>query len=164
MSVMSFRLRAKVRILPGMENIDYSKVVEAKTVATRPDFLLGSLKEGVDALGYEDNYNLKENLPENIKFVFGPPGTGKTTYLARDEIIPLARNKKQPHVLVLTPTNKAADVLTNRIIKECGADEDYKIWLTRFGMTLDPQLQDSQQLCTHRGAVGCFDRNLCTCR
>lgn len=143
MSVMSFRLRAKIRILPGMENIDYSKVVEAKTVATRPDFLLASLKEGVEALGYEENYNLKENLPENIKFVFGPPGTGKTTYLAREEIIPLARNEKQPHVLVLTPTNKAADVLTNRIIKECGGDEDYKDWLTRFGMTLDPALQDS---------------------
>lgn len=143
MSVMSFRLRAKVRILPGMEDLDYSKVVEAKTVATRPDFLLASLKEGVEALGYDDNYNLKENLPEGIKFVFGPPGTGKTTYLAREEIIPLARNVKQPHVLVLTPTNKAADVLTNRIIKECGGDEDYKDWLTRFGMTTDPNLQDS---------------------
>ena len=143
MSVMSFRLRAKIRILPGMESIDYSKVVEAKTVATRPDFLLASLKEGVEALGYEENYNLKENLPEDIKFVFGPPGTGKTTYLARKEIIPLARNEKQLHVLVLTPTNKAADVLTNRIIKECGGDEDYKDWLTRFGMTLDLELQDS---------------------
>lgn len=143
MSVMSFRLRAKIRILKEMENIDYSTVVEARTVATRPDFLLESLKEGVEALGYEDSYNLKENLPEDIKFVFGPPGTGKTTYLARKEIIPLARNERQPHVLVLTPTNKAADVLTNRIIKECGPDESYKKWLTRFGMTTDPALQES---------------------
>lgn len=143
MSVMSFRLRAKVCILPGMENIDYSKVVEAKTVATKPTFLLNALKEGYVNLNLSADYNLKTNLPEQIRFIFGPPGTGKTTYLARKELIPLAKSEEHPHVLVLTPTNKAADVLTKRIITECGEDESYKQWLTRFGITLDPALQGS---------------------
>ncbi len=143
MSVMSFRLRAKVHILPGMENIDYSKVVEAKTVATKPTFLLNALKDGYASLNLTADYNLKANLPEQIRFIFGPPGTGKTTYLARKELIPLAKSEEHPHVLVLTPTNKAADVLTKRIITECGEDESYKQWLTRFGITLDPALQGS---------------------
>lgn len=143
MSVMSFRLRAKVKILPGMEHIDYSKVTEAKTVATKPSFLLDELRKGYISLGLADDYNLKENLPEQMRFIFGPPGTGKTTYLARKELIPLAKSDEHPHVLVLTPTNKAADVLTNRIIKECGEDESYKQWLTRFGITLDPALMGS---------------------
>ncbi len=143
MSVMSFRLRAKVHILPGMENIDYSKVVEAKTVATKPTFLLNALKEGYTSLNLSADYNLKTNLPEQIRFIFGPPGTGKTTYLARKELIPLVKSEEHPHVLVLTPTNKAADVLTKRIITECGEDESYKQWLTRFGITLDPALQGS---------------------
>ena len=143
MSVLSFRLRAKVRILPGMESIDYSKVTEAKTVATKPSFLLDELRKGYESLGLADDYNLKANLPEQMRFIFGPPGTGKTTYLARRELIPLARGADHPHILVLTPTNKAADVLTNRIIKECGEDESYKQWLTRFGITLDPALMAS---------------------
>lgn len=143
MSVLSFRLRAKVHILPGMEDIDYSQVVEAKTVATKPTFLLNALKEGYENLHLAADYNLKSNLPEQIRFVFGPPGTGKTTYLARKELIPLAKSDAHPHVLVLTPTNKAADVLTKRIVQECGEDDSYKQWLTRFGITLDPALQGS---------------------
>ena len=143
MSVRSFRLMAKVRILPGMEDIDYSRVVEAKTVATKPTFLLNALKEGYENLGLSADYNLKSNLPESMRFIFGPPGTGKTTYLAKKELIPLAKSDAHPHVLVLTPTNKAADVLTRRIIQECGEDESYKQWLTRFGITLDTTLQGS---------------------
>jgi len=143
MSVLSFRLRAKVRILPGMENIDYSMVTEAKTVATKPSFLLDELRKGYESLDLADDYNLKANLPEQMRFIFGPPGTGKTTHLARKELIPLAKCDEHPHVLVLTPTNKAADVLTKRIIQECGEDESYKQWLTRFGITLDPALMGS---------------------
>jgi hypothetical protein len=143
MSVLSFRLRAKVRILPGMENIDYSMVTEAKTVATKPSFLLDELRKGYESLGLADDYNLKANLPEQMRFIFGPPGTGKTTHLARKELIPLAKSDEHPHILVLTPTNKAADVLTKRIIQECGEDESYKQWLTRFGITLDQALMGS---------------------
>lgn len=141
MSVLSFRLKAKVKILDGMENIDYSQVVEAKTVATKPEFLLKELLNGYEVLCLSPDYNLKANLPKDIRFIFGPPGTGKTTHLARKELIPLAKSDEHPHVLVLTPTNKAADVLTNRIIKECGDDDSYNQWLTRFGITLDTSLQ-----------------------
>lgn len=143
MSVKSFQLRAKVRIVPRMVNLDYSKVIEAKTVATKPTFLLNELKAGYEGLNFSSDYNLKENLPEDIRFIFGPPGTGKTTYLARKVLLPLVQSVENPRILVLTPTNKAADVLTKRIIKECGEDDSYIQWLTRFGITIDPALQMS---------------------
>jgi hypothetical protein len=40
-------------------------------------------------------------------------------------------------VLVLTPTNKAADVLTTRIIERMGVDTSYLNWLVRFGTSAD---------------------------
>jgi superfamily I DNA and/or RNA helicase len=72
-----------------------------------------------------------------------PPGTGKTTYLAAKEIIPLMQSDENIKVLVLTPTNKAADVLTKRIVEKMGDDESYYKWLLRFGTTGDPDLENS---------------------
>jgi superfamily I DNA and/or RNA helicase len=46
-------------------------------------------------------------------------------------------------VLVLTPTNKSADVLTKRIIEKMGEDETYYNWLYRFGNTSDETLENS---------------------
>ena len=147
MSIDAYKLKARIKILPGMEYLDYSKIVQATTSATHPAFLLNSLRDGFINLNLEDEYNLKENLSKNIKFIFGPPGTGKTTYLARKELIPLAQSSEKPHVLVLAPTNKAADVLLKRIILEMGADTSYENWLFRFGHTADDELQDSIVAC-----------------
>jgi superfamily I DNA and/or RNA helicase len=94
-------------------------------------------------LPFEDAYNLKQNLTPNIKFVFGPPGTGKTTFLAKDELIPLMQRKGDLKILVLTPTNKAADVLTSRIMEVMGEDESYYNWLVRFGLTGNPDIEQS---------------------
>ena len=147
MSIDGYKLKARIKILPGMENVDYSKVMSATTIATRPAFLLDSLRIGVANLNFEDGFNLKENLTKDIKFIFGPPGTGKTTYLAREELIPLAKKTEAPHVLVLAPTNKAADVLLKRIIQEMGDDKSYEKWLFRFGHTLDSDLENSPVVC-----------------
>jgi superfamily I DNA and/or RNA helicase len=108
-----------------------------------PVFILDELRKAFNQLALPDEANLQKNLTENIRFVFGPPGTGKTTHLATEEIIPLMKRKKDLKVLVLTPTNKAADVLTRRIIEKMGTDETYHHWLLRFGTTGDAELEAS---------------------
>lgn len=68
-----------------------------------------------------------------IEFIFGPPGTGKTTYLANEVIIPMMKQHDKCKVLVLTPTNKAADVIAEKIMEMMGDDMSYKECLVRFG-------------------------------
>lgn len=82
-------------------------------------------------LGYDDDYDMQEKLPEDISFIYGPPGTGKTTRLVErlNEIITGAETKL--NILVLTPTNKAADVITEKLVS---VDKCFDC-LTRFGST-----------------------------
>ena len=63
----------------------------------------------------------KTNFSENkVSFLFGPPGTGKTTKVALDILSTLSFNSNSgvnTKILVLTPTNKAADVVIERIVE-----------------------------------------------
>jgi len=113
----------------------------------RPDFLLTSLREGLGLLPFEDGKNLCDDLNQNIEFVFGPPGTGKTTFLANERIRNLMNRGTGLKVLVLTPTNKAADVLASRIVSSTPNDESYTSWLVRFGSTNDERLEQSGVKC-----------------
>ncbi len=65
-----------------------------------------------------DNYideweNIQEAIP-SLNFIYGPPGTGKTTTLCNkiNDILAADPNAK---FLVLTPTNKAADVVCKKL-------------------------------------------------
>ena len=142
-SVKSYTLRAKLRTNAEIEGVDLSLVREAKIEAKNPVFLLEELKKAFLQLDYENDFDMQENLCENIEFVFGPPGTGKTTHLATDVILPIMRNPYKDKVLVLTPTNKAADVLVSRIMEVMGEDHSYKNWLIRFGTTNDNVIEQS---------------------
>jgi hypothetical protein len=141
MSVQSFNLRVKLKADTKLDGIDLSLVQEAKITVTRPVFLLEELKKGLLSLSFDDSKNLHRDLTKDIEFIFGPPGTGKTTFLARDRIIPLMQRIKDCKVLVLAPTNKAADVLTSRIVSIQEKDQDYKKWLIRFGLTMDETIE-----------------------
>lgn len=46
-------------------------------------------------------------------------------------------------VLVLTPTNKAADVLVRRIMEVLHGSHSYEDWLVRFGATADEEIEQS---------------------
>ena len=143
-SIKSYTLRVKAKSISDIENIDFKTVVEATIDAKSPIFLLNELLKAFKDLKYDDDFDMQQNLCENIEFIFGPPGTGKTTYLAKNILIPIMQNNESSRVLVLTPTNKAADVLVNRIIKESGDDKSYNQWLTRFGITGDETIENSE--------------------
>lgn len=140
MSVQSFNLRVKLKANAVIHNLNLSGLVEAKIQIQRPTFLLTELKRGFEALPFEAAKNLKQDITEDIEFIFGPPGTGKTTFLAANRIIPTMQRDKDCRMLVLAPTNKAADVLAARIISEIG-DDSYRNWLIRFGNTVDELLE-----------------------
>ncbi|MDV3492469.1 hypothetical protein BAS06_06875 [Elizabethkingia miricola] len=142
-SVKEYTLRAKLKKSADISDIDLAKVSRAVIDIKNPVFILEELRKAFYRLGFEDDYNLQQNITEQIRFIFGPPGTGKTTYLATDEIIPLMQENENLKVLVLTPTNKAADVLTKRIVEKMDGDESYHNWLLRFGTTSDMELENS---------------------
>ncbi|MBX2980489.1 MAG: AAA family ATPase [Flavobacteriales bacterium] len=85
---------------------------------------------------------VKERAPGGqVGFIFGPPGTGKTTVLA-ERLISTVRDT-EAKVLVLTPTNTAADVLFQRITEK--SSDDFKVLqgVHRFGaMNKDVPLDD----------------------
>ncbi len=142
-NVKSYTLRIKLKSELKLTEAELSKVNEVKIDVQSPAFLMESLKECFDSLGYSDDYNMQENLCENIEFIFGPPGTGKTTHLASEVIIPLMNLGRNCKVLVLAPTNKAADVLVQRVMTTMKDDHSYKEWLLRFGGTSDEQIEQS---------------------
>lgn len=142
-NIKSYTLRVKLKSDVAIEGIEFDKVDSVTIEAKSPAFLLEELRKQFEELGYEDSFNMKENLCENIEFVFGPPGTGKTTYLAKNVLIPLMKGYENYKVLVLTPTNKSADVLVHRIMEIYREDREYEDWLIRFGATGEESIEQS---------------------
>jgi len=159
-NVKSYTLRAKLKTVAQIDGVDLSLVTEAKIEAKNPVFLWDELRKQFNSLGFDDDYNLQTNLCENIEFVFGPPGTGKTTYLANKVIRPIMQESNDLKVLVLTPTNKAADVLVRRLMEDMGADNSYNDWLLRFGTTNDKVIEQSAVFRDKTFDIREFSRNV----
>ena len=142
-NIKSYTLRVKLKNGADIEGVDLASVTAATIDAKSPSFLLEELKRQFTKLELANDFNMKDNLCENIEFVFGPPGTGKTTHLARNVLIPMMKENPKCKVLVLTPTNKSADVLVKRIMEVSGTDTSYTDWLVRFGGTADEEIEQS---------------------
>ena len=142
-SVKGNTLRVKAKNEDQLKGIDFSKVTHAVINVKNPDFLLESLDGEFQKLDYSDEFDMQQNLCKNIEFLVGPPGTGKTTYLA-EHLKTLMEGGETPcKVLVLTPTNKAADVLVRKIMEISGEDNSYDAWLARIGITEDEVIESS---------------------
>jgi len=132
-----FSLIGKLVSAGELSGFDLGKVLEARIEVQNPSFLLQELLERFRELRLDEKFDMKASLTPDIEFVFGPPGTGKTTHLAEKVLIPMMQATVQARVLVLTPTNKAADVLTTCIMEKMGADTSYLNWLVRIGTSAD---------------------------
>jgi DNA polymerase III delta prime subunit len=80
--------------------------------------------------------DINEILPA-LHYIYGPPGTGKTTTLCNN-INGLLNENSDATFLILTPTNKAADVLCKKLRRDFNPD----ISIARLGGPTDPELED----------------------
>lgn len=154
-SVRDFTLRIKAKASDArtLQKIDWRKCTRASVSANNPTELMGKLITAFDALGVEDGFNFKDNLGDNISFVFGPPGTGKTTYLA-NKICDIINSEEYCKILVLTPTNKACDVITEKIADFASEPS----WLGRFVATGSSRIENSNLLCGRESEIDEQDR------
>ncbi len=130
-----------------LKGIDLKKEIKrVELMFSRSVDLLQRLLTSFKRLGHdrlwEPEYNLKENLTEKIQFIFGPPGTGKTTTIVT-RVIEIMQNEPQAKILILTPTNKAADVVAHKIFTNSPTDND---WLVRYGATFNEDLIQNEVL------------------
>lgn len=91
---------------------------------------IDSLERRFLQLQLPDDYDMNENLPKDIEFIYGPPGTGKTTRLV-ERVHKILEKEKRKKILILTPTNKAADIIATKMVDD-SVCYDY---LIRFGAT-----------------------------
>lgn len=134
----SLRLKVSKTFEDIMNKIAWNKCTKASITLKNQIDLMGKLRIAFNGLGLENGFNLKENLNDNLKFIFGPPGTGKTTTLAK-KIIGMMKEYPTCRILVLAPTNTACDELANKI-KEYSKEDC--AWLYRFVSSADESLED----------------------
>ena len=140
----SLRLKAKPKDSEKLNTLDWSKFTKATLDINTPTNLLNNFRQAFNRLLLPDGFNLKQNLHSNISFVFGPPGTGKTTHLAKYIVEEMNNSRRSVYrILVLAPTNKACDVLVKKIME---LDESYT-WLGRFVTTGDSEIEEMGVVC-----------------
>ena len=141
--VQSYAMQVIVKEDEWILSADWDSVTDISINTKNPSFLIREMQNEFQKLANDDTFNMRDNLCENIRFIFGPPGTGKTTFLAKDTIMPMVADNDKLKVLVLTPTNKAADVLTERIQKSMAEEHGYEEWLIRYGITNNQNIAES---------------------
>ena len=155
-SIRSFDLRVIISESSDLREIECENISEVNISIKSPSFLDQSLMDRWTLLGLDDGFDMKANLPSDIEFLLGPPGTGKTTRLAQ-RIIESVREGGRKKILVLTPTNKAADVLTERIM-DLVPDHSYVGWLVRFGNTSSRRVEEEHVFRDRSFDLGPLDR------
>ena len=79
--------------------------------------------------------DIEEAMP-SLNYIYGPPGTGKTTTICNN-INSTIKENPNAKILVLTPTNKASDVVCKKLI-EINSD----IFAVRLSRPTDPELEE----------------------
>ena len=137
------RLKCKNEDIEAVDNLlaVAHQVYRAELKTDTPIKLIERLQAAYTELGYEDDFSMLENLNPTTKFVFGPPGTGKTTYLVKKWINKIATHPTGK-MLVLCPTNKAADVITQRALEKINPAAHPETWIYRFVQTAEDALEN----------------------
>lgn len=143
-SVKDFTLRVRVKSyeLTNVRKIDWNKCTKASINTNNPIDLLSKWKSAFRTLQYDDEYDMKAHLPKDLRFIFGPPGTGKTTTIKNEIVNLLNGDEKECRILVLAPTNKACDVLMRKIMDAPGyTDNLLSLIIGRFVATGDTTIE-----------------------
>ena len=109
---------------------DIKNAKKIRIIAIDNTNIIDSLETRFLQLAKEDDFDMNANLPENIEFIYGPPGTGKTTELVK-QVHNLLEKEPKAKILILTPTNKAADVVAIKMSN----DDVCEGGLARYGAT-----------------------------
>jgi len=144
-SILTLKVKqSNVSVIEDMRHSGW-RVSHAEINVEQPIELLQSWRRLIHSLNFHDTYSLKANIRRDVKFIFGPPGTGKTHQLAT-RIINLMNERQTKRILVLTPTNKACDVLTEKImdLAPLGCS-----WLFRFAKTMSERIENEGVLLYH---------------
>ncbi|QQS30538.1 MAG: AAA family ATPase [Sphingobacteriales bacterium] len=114
-----------------------SNIFKVEIIFTPIIDLLERLYKSFTNNKYIDEWqDIQEAMP-SLNFIYGPPGTGKTTTLCNNINDILAENSNAKF-LVLTPTNKAADVVCKKL-----QDINPDIYTVRLSRPTDPELEES---------------------
>ena len=130
-----------------IDSNDATKIAKGQKVrvyAEQTINFIDSLETRFIQLDYSDDYNLQENLPDSVGFIYGPPGTGKTTKLVERLHNIISETDESVNILVLTPTNKAADVIAYKLFYDKTCYDHIK----RYGSTESSALIESGVLVT----------------
>ena len=79
--------------------------------------------------------DIQDTMPA-LNYIYGPPGTGKTTTLCNN-INEILQENADVKFLILTPTNKASDVLCSKLLSI-----NPNIKAVRLGRATDPELEE----------------------
>lgn len=131
---------------------DLKQAKKIRIIAVDNTNIIDSLETRFLQLEKEDDFDMNANLPANLSFIYGPPGTGKTTELVK-QVHDLLEQEPDAKILVLTPTNKAADVVAIKMAN----DDVCKDSLARFGATESLYLIEEIGCVTNRDSTNMKD-------
>lgn len=116
---------------------ELSKIFKVEIKFTPVIDLIDRLYKAFTNLNFVDEWqDIQATIPA-LDYIYGPPGTGKTTTIC-NKINHIVRDQPNTKVLVLTPTNKAADVVCKKL-REISPD----IFTIRLSRPTDPELEET---------------------
>lgn len=159
-SVQDYVLRLKcknedIEMIDTLMSLSH-KIYRAELKTETPVQLISKLQDAFFDLQLLDDYSMLDNIDPTIKFIFGPPGTGKTTQLVKKWINQVAI-KPKGKMLILCPTNKAADVIAKRAFQIIDKRSHPEEWLFRFVATNEDDL--AEHVCMRESNI--WDANKC---
>ena len=115
----------------------FSEVVRIEINFTPVIDLIERLYKAFINRNYLDEWEDIQDAMPALNYIYGPPGTGKTTTLCNN-IHEILKEGVDAKFLILTPTNKAADVLCSKLLSI-----NQSINSVRLGKATDPDLEEN---------------------